>query len=547
MSSTVPKEPVQPELVANWQTLQRIFIRLESKASRKALVKYMQQILFGLHDFLKKNVGITREASLLELSQRFTESRINSDPAKKLAEVIRGLIEDIAPHAVNVASPYFVGHMTSAIPFFMVHLATIMAALNQNPVKLETSKVVSIFERQVLAKIHRQVFGLDDRFYEKHVQNPESTLGSFVDDGTLANLTALWVARNKCLHPKKGFAGVEKEGMANAFKAHNIDRCIVLVSSLAHHSLRKAGGVLGIGNENIIPVDVDDQNRINMESLTEFIDRFLTDRQKTKIVALVGIAGTTETGTVDPLLEMARLCARYRIHFHVDAAWGGPTLLSDKYRHLLSGIEQADSVTIDGHKQFYLPMGCGMVYFKDPGIMDHVAYHAEYINRPGSVDLGIRSLEGSRAATSLVLGSALEIMGARGYGLLIDHGIDTARLFAEEIERRELFELVTAPQLNILTYRINPPELKKAWHTNGAEAEKTLPRRLNNINIKVQRQQREAGQSFVSRTTLRRTRQEDRVVFRAVIMNPMTDIGILKEILDEQEMIYRYNIERNDI
>jgi glutamate decarboxylase len=274
MSSTVPTETVQPELVANWQTMQRIFIRPESKASRKALLKYMQQILFGLHDFLKKNVGITREASLLELSQRFTDSRINPDPAKKLAEVIRSLIEDIAPHAVNVASPYFVGHMTSAIPFFMVHLATIMAALNQNPVKLETSKVVSIFERQVLAKIYRQVFELDDRFYEKHVQNPESTLGSFVDDGTLANLTALWVARNTCLHPKSGFTGVEKEGIAAAFKAHNIDRCIVLVSGLAHHSLRKAGGVLGIGNENIIAVDVDDQNRINIESLTGLIDRY---------------------------------------------------------------------------------------------------------------------------------------------------------------------------------------------------------------------------------------------------------------------------------
>jgi glutamate decarboxylase len=163
------------------------------------------------------------------------------------------------------------------------------------------------------------------------------------------------------------------------------------------------------------------------------------------------------------------------------------------------------------------------------------------------VDLGIRSLEGSRAATSLVLGSALEIMGARGYGLLIDHGIDTARQFASEIDKRPLFELVTAPQLNILTYRIFPPDFRKAWQTAGAEKKKTLHRRLNTINIKVQRLQREAGNSFVSRTTLRRTRQEDRVVFRAVIMNPMTDIGTLGDILDEQEKIYQRYFERNGI
>ncbi len=527
------------DLVANWQTLQRIFIRPESEASRTALVKYMQQILFGLHDFLKENVGITREASLLELSQQFTDSRINKNPKKKLEDVIRGLIEDIAPHAVNVASPYFIGHMTSAIPFFMVHLATITAALNQNPVKLETSKVVSILERQVLAKIHRQIFVLGDPFYKEHVQNPQSTLGNFVEDGTLANLTALWVARNVCLNPKKGFSGVEKEGIAAAYRSHGIERSVVLVSRLAHYSLRKAGGVLGIGNENILPVDVDENNRIDLAGLVRTVDRIRENDNKTKILALVGIAGTTETGTVDPLPEMAQICSENRIHFHVDAAWGGPTLLSGKYRHLLAGIEQADSVTIDGHKQFYLPMGCGMVYFKDPYIMNSVAYHAEYINRPGSVDLGIRSLVGSRAATSLVLGSALDIMGAGGYGLLIDHGIDTARDFASEIQKRPLFELVTAPQLNILTYRIFPPELQKAWQAAGPEKKKALNNRLNRINIRVQRQQREAGKSFVSRTTLKRTREEDKVVFRAVIMNPMTDPDTLREILDEQEKIYQ--------
>ena len=201
------------ELVANWQTLQRIFIRPESEASRAALVKYMQQILFGLHDFLKENVGITREASLLDLSQRFTDSRINENPEKKLEDVIRGLIEDIAPHAVNVASPYFIGHMTSAIPFFMVHLKTIVAALNQNVVKLETSKIVSVVEKQVLAKIHRLIYEADDAFYHRHVQSIDTTLGSFTEDGTLANsidgdlrcayslqvLTATWGVHSLCI------------------------------------------------------------------------------------------------------------------------------------------------------------------------------------------------------------------------------------------------------------------------------------------------------------------------------------------------------------
>ena len=526
------------ELVANWQTLQRIFIQPENKAARTTLVKYMEQILFGLHDFLNKHVGITRELSLETLSQRYKNNRISRNPEKKLADVIKGIIEDIAPHAVNVASPYFIGHMTSAIPFFMVHLQTIVAALNQNLVKLETSKVVSILEREVLAKIHRKIYRLTDEFYDTHIQNPDSTLGSFVNDGTLANLTALWVARNAFFKPKEEFTGVEEQGMASALQSYGYKRCVILVSQLGHYSLRKAGGILGIGNANILPVEVDNNSRMDINKLQIIIKNLKQNSPETKIIAIVGIAGTTETGTIDPLNEISEICKHHNIHFHADAAWGGPVLLSKKYKHLLSGIEKADSVTIDGHKQFYMPMGCGMVYFKNPNIMNAVAYHAAYVIRPGSVDLGIRSLEGSRSAVSLVLGSALEIMGEGGYELLVNHGIETAKSFAKEIKKRKLFELVTKPQLNILTYRIFPENLKIKWHTGNSQIKKDITYQVNQININVQRLQREAGKSFVSRTTLKRADQEDMVVFRSVIMNPMTNMDIICEILDEQEKIY---------
>lgn len=528
-----------PQLVADWQALMRTFIRPENEATRSTLVKYMEQILFGLHDFLGDHVGITEEASLKELAGQFTDTRINRTPEKKLADVITDLIEDIAPHAVNVASPYFIGHMTAAIPFFMVHLKTIVAALNQNVVKLETSKVVSIIEKQILAKIHRLVYSRNDDFYAEHVQHTSTTLGSFVEDGTLANITGLWVARNKRLYPRPGFGGVEQEGMAAGLRAHDLDRCVVLVSRLGHYSLRKAGGVLGIGNRNIIGLEVDAENRIDIKRLKAVIADLNRPAARTGIIAVVGIAGTTETGTVDPLPELGEICAAHGIHFHVDAAWGGPTLMSDRYRHLLAGIDRADSVVIDGHKQFYMPMTSGMTLFKNPLSMEAVVYHAKYINRPGSVDLGIRSLSGSREASSLILDSALKIMGSQGYAILIEHGIETAEKFAAEIKRRDDFELMTPPQLNVLTYRLNPHELRGTPEKKTTDAE-----RLNDINKLLQRLQREAGRSFVSRTTLTlpAASDTDTVVLRCVIMNPMTTPDILNEILDEQLNIYRKQI-----
>jgi len=240
-------------------------------------------------------------------------------------------------------------------------------------------------------------------------------------------------------------------------------------------------------------------------------------------------------------LKLGEICAENSIHFHVDAAWGGPTLMSEKYNHLLKGIELADSVTIDGHKQFYMPMSCGMVYFKDPEIMDQVIYHSHYVNRPGSVDLGIKSPSGSREANSLILDSALKIMGSRGYALLIDHGIETASEFAGEIKKRPDFQLVTPPELNILTYRLFPADLQKQILATDVEQAISINENLNEINRTVQRFQREAGNSFVSRTTLKMENhpEQDIVVLRVVIMNPMTNIEILREILDEQENIYK--------
>ena len=529
------------ELVADWPALTRTFIRPENEASRSTLIKYMEQILFGLHDFLKKHVGFTEEISLKDLADRFTDSLISQNPEKKLADVITDLIEDIAPHAVNVASPYFVGHMTSAIPFFMVHLKTIVAALNQNVVKIETSKVVSAVEKQVLAKIHRLIYEKNDAFYNEHIQNTQTTLGCFTENGTLSNLTALWVARNTRFAPANGFDGVEKEGLQAAYQAYNIERCVVLVSKRGHYSLNKAGGLLGIGNRNIVAVDVDEKNRINLIALEKIIKTLTKNSDKTAVLAVIGIAGTTETGSVDPLLKLGEICAQNRIHFHVDAAWGGPTLMSEKYRHLLSGIELADSVTIDGHKQFYMPMSCGMVYFKDPTLMDGVIYHANYVNRPGSVDLGIKSPSGSREANSLILDSALKIMGSRGYALLIDHGIETARKFADEIEKRPDFQLITPPELNILTYRLCPFDYQEKLIGSDAKQTYRINEKLNDINRRIQRLQREAGNSFVSRTTLniKGFPGQNIVVLRTVIMNPMTTIEILREILDEQEEVYK--------
>jgi len=531
------------EMKQEWVNLIRVFTCPEDEETRDVLVHHMRQILFQLHDFLIQNVGITEAVSLKDIADRCTSTVMNSHPEKRLADVISGVFEEIAPHAVNVASPYFVGHMTAAIPYFMVHLKTIVAALNQNVVKLETSKMLSVLEKQVVAKVHRIIYQKDEAFYREHVQNTQTSLGSFTEGGTTANLTALWVARNRVLGPVGTFSGVEIEGLPAAYAAHGIDRCVILVSRRCHYSLRKCGGILGIGNANIIPVPVDSTNRMRVDCLAEMIDGFKQEG-RTRVVAVVTVAGTTETGNVDPIPEISSLCRKEGIFLHADAAWGGPTLMSKTYAHLLKGIEQVDSVTIDGHKQFYMPMSSGMIFFKDPTSLDAVAYHANYIIRKGSVDLGSKTLSGSREANCLILDSAFKIMGSRGYGMLIDHGIELARSFAEEIESREIFQLVTRPELNILTYRVCPTSFQDEMRTASPERILELNEHFNEVNRALQQEQREAGNSFVSRTVLELETvfpgfpEGKVVVLRSVLMNPLTTMDVLRDILDEQETLY---------
>jgi glutamate decarboxylase len=250
----------------------------------------------------------------------------------------------------------------------------------------------------------------------------------------------------------------------------------------------------------------------------------------------VGVAGTTETGNIDPLDALADLAQELGCHYHVDAAWGGATLLSGTHRGLLKGIERADSVTIDAHKQIYVPMGAGMVLFKDPTALAAIEHHAAYILREGSKDLGSHTLEGSRSGMAMLVHAGLSIIGRKGYELLIDQGIERARRFAGYIDAHANFELVTEPELNILTYRYNPAWIQTELAAAAAEKAARINEVLDKITETMQKRQRENGRTFVSRTRLAPGRYRgDRItVFRVVLANPLTTDAILSSVLEEQ-------------
>jgi len=515
---------------ANLENLYRIFTVPEAPDSTLGAID--QAITKNVADFLQKHV-VSLERSLEDIEKDFSLSRIPDEPTF-VSEYTTFVKEKLVAQSVHTAAPGFIGHMTSALPYFMLPLSRIMMALNQNLVKVETSKAFTPMERQVLAMLHRLIYAQDDNFYQQWIHDSRHALGAFCSGGTIANITALWAARNRLCGARDDFAGLAIEGLPRALEYLDCAGLAVLVSRRGHYSLGKAADLLGVGRKQLILIDTDVNNRVDMQCLRKEYRKL--QQQKIRVMALVGIAGTTETGHIDPLEQMADFAAEVGCHFHVDAAWGGPTLFSDTYRHLLRGIDRADSVTIDAHKQLYVPMGAGMVLFKDPHTLTAIEHHANYILREGSKDLGSHTLEGSRPGKAMLVHAGLSIIGRRGYELLIDLGIEKARHFADMIDAHPDFELITAPELNILTYRYHPAWLQRQMENLDPQRRQQINDLLDQLTREVQKRQREAGKTFVSRTRLRSALYgtEQITVFRVVLANPLATDAILEAVLAEQ-------------
>ncbi|ABE55714.1 Pyridoxal-dependent decarboxylase [Shewanella denitrificans OS217] len=532
MTSITPRKAQASE-----DSMLRIFTVPEDAESTLSIIE--QKLSEDLAGFLGNSIAAL-EKPLSEIETDFQAFQIPTAP-RFVSDYTDEIMQNLVAHSVHTAAPSFIGHMTSALPYFVLPLSKMMVGLNQNLVKIETSKAFTPLERQVLGMMHHLVFSQDGDFYQQWMHSANHSLGAFCSGGTVANITALWIARNRLLKADGNFNGVNREGMLKALRHYGFDDIAILVSERGHYSLGKAVDLLGIGRDNIISIATTADNKVDVEAM-RLAAKALASKN-IKVMAVVGVAGTTETGNIDPLTELAALAQELDCHFHVDAAWGGASLLSKKYRHLLKGIELADSVTIDAHKQMYVPMGAGMVLFKDPELANAIVHHAEYILRVGSKDLGSQTLEGSRPGMAMIVHACLQIIGLEGYEILINNSLEKARYFSELIKKSPDFELITEPELCILTYRYVPSTVQLAmsdacqrqdWHALAQFNEC-----LDGLTQFIQKHQREQGKSFVSRTRIQPARynRQHTTVFRVVLANPLTGLEILQGVLAEQQEI----------
>ena len=389
--------------------------------------------------------------------------------------------------------PGFFGWIApSGLPTDMLAQA-MMAALNENVGGFWASPVGTTVEKAVI------------RWLADLAGFPDQAEGVLLSGGSLANMTAIASAlasRFGCDYHDKGLAEFSQPS-----------RPVVICSEQVHFSIRRATAMLGIGTDNIVIVETDNQFRMRADKLSAAL------QHHKNIICVVASAGTTNTGAIDPLDEIATLCEKHDTWMHVDAAYGGGGLLSEELKPRYRGIERADSLTMDLHKWFFQALDGSVLLYRDASAArtlftdstDYLQMSEE--KSPEQFAFFHISPELSRRFRALPFYMSFRHYGLAKLGRNVLHNVQCANYLADLVLEQEELELVVAPQLGILCFRFRVDGLEEA--------------EIDRLNSTIRDQVQLEGNYLMSAT-----RVHARPVLRVCVMNHATRAEHIEGLLD---------------
>jgi aromatic-L-amino-acid decarboxylase len=349
------------------------------------------------------------------------------------------------------------------------------------------------------------------RWFADQFGMPQDAGGLLVSGGAMANFVALKTARDR-----GASWDIRNRGVAGG------PPLVLYASHEVHVVNDRAADMLGLGADAVRKIPVDEGYRMRIDALREAIAR---DRSEgLRPFAVVATAGTVATGAIDPLLEVAGVCAEEKLWMHVDAAYGGPAVLTDDLRPLFAGIDRADSIAFDPHKWLYTPISGGCVLIRDyTNLVLSFAALAGYVHedkeRSGhGMDLGMMGPQFTRGFQALKVWVSLLAHGRRAYSRRISHDAELARYMGRLVEERPDFELAAPVGLSICCFRYVPEDL-----ADGADREEYL----NALNERLMTEIHLDGRAYCSNAIL-----EGRFVLRACIVNFRTEAEDVEATLD---------------
>lgn len=356
-------------------------------------------------------------------------------------EALSDLIDQrLVPHLMKYDRSGFQS-MFNAAPEKGAELgAQIALAFNQGVTNWQVSPGGAMLE-ELCCKALCKLFGL-----------PPEADGTFMYCGTYANQEALYLA----LHRKAEVCGFDL-GEKGLMGFADPGRLTVLTSKDAHFSVKQAVRMLGLGEKNLVTLAVDKNRRIHMKQA----EKAIKELQKTRdIFCIVVTAGTTSTGTVDPILPMVEVSRKLGAWLHVDGAYGLAYGLVPEWKELFAGIERADSVSWDPHKQMAVPIPSSLLFVNNKADFYRITLYGHYFNREEDADAGpnpgLKSPPTTRPLTALSLVASIRYQGLKGVIERLRVPLTAIRSLAEHLEKEPDIQLAHTPDTGILCFRIQP-------------------------------------------------------------------------------------------
>ncbi len=392
--------------------------------------------IIGEHMAALDTRRVTPEATPAELEKLFDEPL--PDKGTTIDKILGRFCRDIAPHAMGVPSPRYFGQFNPTPLPIGVWADALTSMLNQNAGAWRNGPTSAMIEARVI------------RWLCDLLNYGPQSFGTLASGGSEANLIAL-----KCARDSAG-ASIKDRGLRTA-----AGDLVIYASDQCHYSIDKSADILGLGRESLRKIPSNERYQIRVDALTEAIVR---DRDAGRVpCCIVGVAGTTSTGVVDPLESLAAIAHESGCWFHVDAAYGGPLAFSAKHKDKLRGIALADSITFDPHKWMFVPFACGATLVRDGGrvLRDAFDMSPEYLSEDrGGADVEFDFFRygqmGTRRFNSLKLWMAMKFMGREGYAQTVERHIDLTNYFAGRIDKLADYKRVGEVETAVCCFRFLP-------------------------------------------------------------------------------------------
>jgi len=423
-----------------------------------------------------------------------------------IEELTELLEKKLLPHLMNYSLPEFQS-MFNAFPEEGAKLgAKIALDYNQGVTNWIVSPGGAMLEELCVRALCR-LFGL-----------PESADGTFMYCGTYANQEAVYLALHRKAE-KYGF-NFSKTGLKGFKESKNL---AVAISSDAHFSIKHAVRMLGIGEENLVILPVDNNRRIDVQKMNEELEEAKRERE---IFCLVATAGTTSTGSVDPIKGIVPYCKDNDIWLHVDGAYGLAYSLVPEWKPLFAGMEEANSVSWDPHKQLGIPIPNSLLFVRQWKDFSRMAVHSSYFNREEDVEPnpGLKSPPSTRPFSALPLVTSLLYQGMEKVVQRLRAPLTTIRDIYNYLKDQQDIEVCHKPDTGILCFRVIP---------EGLEEDK-----LDELQQSIYKRILSEGKRSISMTQL-----DGRRMLRFLAISPVVDYNALMETISEiREKVKEFSI-----